>query len=85
MISTNCSTILGKWYQVPSERQPHLYSQSASWRAKGIQPPSIRESEQYKKAINSRKSLSELGRPDLEYPFEILLAKIESLLQQKGR
>ncbi|MEG4989776.1 ParA family protein [Microcoleus sp. BR0-C5] len=45
--------------------------------------PSIRESEQYKKAINKRQTLSELGHPDLEYPFEILLAKIESLLQQK--
>ena len=46
--------------------------------------PSIRESEQYKKAINRRKSLSELGHSDLEYPFEILLAKIESLLPQKA-
>jgi len=46
--------------------------------------PSIRESEQYKKAINRRKSLSELGHPQLEYPFKILLAKIESLLQQKA-
>ena len=45
--------------------------------------PSIRESEQYKKAINKRQTLSELGHPDLEYPFEILLAKIEFLLQQK--
>jgi chromosome partitioning protein len=45
--------------------------------------PSIRESEQYKKAINKRQTLSELGHPDLEYPFEIMLAKIESLLQQK--
>jgi chromosome partitioning protein len=38
--------------------------------------PSIRESEQYKKAINKRQTLSELGDPDLEYPFETLLAKI---------
>jgi len=45
--------------------------------------PSIRESEQYKKAINKRQTLSGLGHPDLEYPFEILFAKIESLLQQK--
>jgi chromosome partitioning protein len=45
--------------------------------------PSIRESEQYKKAINKRQTLSELGDPDVEHPFETLLAKIEFILQKQ--
>jgi chromosome partitioning protein len=37
--------------------------------------PSIRESEQFKRAIRTGKLLSELGYPDLQYPFEqIILA-----------
>jgi chromosome partitioning protein len=32
--------------------------------------PSIRESEQFKKAIRSGQLLSEIGYPDLQYPFE---------------
>ena len=37
--------------------------------------PSIRESEQFKRAIRTGKLLSELGYSDLEYPFEqIILA-----------
>jgi chromosome partitioning protein len=39
--------------------------------------PSIRESERYKQAINQQKTLSALGYPDLEYPLEVLLEKIE--------
>jgi chromosome partitioning protein len=38
--------------------------------------PSIVESERYKQAINQRKTLGELGYPDLEYPFQELLSKI---------
>ncbi|MCT7953444.1 ParA family protein [Ancylothrix sp. C2] len=41
--------------------------------------PSIRESEQYKKAINRRKTLTELGHSSLEYPFEIIVDKIQKL------
>jgi chromosome partitioning protein len=44
--------------------------------------PSIRESERYKQAINQQKTLSALGYPDLEYPLEVLLEKIE--LVKKG-
>jgi chromosome partitioning protein len=39
--------------------------------------PSIRESERYKQAINQQKTLAALGYPDLEYPLEILIEKIE--------
>lgn len=35
--------------------------------------PSIRESEQYKKAIRQGNLLSELGHADLEYPFEKIM------------
>jgi chromosome partitioning protein len=34
---------------------------------------SIRESEQFKKAIRQGKLLSDLGQPDLEYPFEKII------------
>ena len=40
--------------------------------------PSILESERYKQAINQQKTLSELGFSQLEYPFEVLLSKIEA-------
>lgn len=43
--------------------------------------PSIRESERYKQALNKRVSVTELGYPDLEYPFEVLSKKIVSLLE----
>jgi chromosome partitioning protein len=46
--------------------------------------PSMRESEQYKKAINKHQSLRELGHPDLEYPWEILLAKSEFFFKTKS-
>lgn len=42
---------------------------------------SITESERYKQAINKQKTLEELGYPDLEYPFDILLEKIEEKLK----
>jgi len=32
--------------------------------------PSILESEQFKKSIDQNKTLTELGHPQLEYPFE---------------
>lgn len=35
--------------------------------------PSIRESEQYKRALRQGKCLSDLGYPDLEYPFEQIM------------
>lgn len=41
--------------------------------------PSIVESEKYKQAINQQKTLSALGFPDLEYPFQVLASKIEAL------
>ncbi len=34
--------------------------------------PSIRESERYKQALSQGKTLTEIGFPDLEYPFEVL-------------
>ncbi|MEA5606051.1 ParA family protein, partial [Nostoc sp. UHCC 0252] len=45
--------------------------------------PSIRESERYKQAINKRTTLNELGYTDLEYPFEILIEKIQAALGGK--
>ena len=43
--------------------------------------PSIRESERYKQAINKQFSLKELGYPELEYPFEVLVEKIKEQLK----
>ena len=42
--------------------------------------PSIRESERYKQAINRRSTLGEMGYTDLEYPFEVLIDKIKTLI-----
>lgn len=42
--------------------------------------PSIRESERYKQAINKRTTLKAMGYPDLEYPFEVMIHKIQQLL-----
>lgn len=39
--------------------------------------PSVRESEQFKKAINQQKTLDELGYAELAYPFDVLLEKLE--------
>jgi len=41
--------------------------------------PSIRESEQYKRAINAGVTLAESGHQELEYPFEVLIEKILEL------
>lgn len=35
--------------------------------------PSILESEQFKKSIDQNKTLTELGHPQLEYPFEEII------------
>ncbi|MEA5488230.1 MULTISPECIES: ParA family protein [Pseudanabaena] len=43
--------------------------------------PSIRESERYKQAINRRSTLGEMGYSDLEYPFEVLIDKIKTLVK----
>ena len=44
--------------------------------------PSIRESERFKQAINQKKTLTQLGYQDLDYPFETLATTIASLLKQ---
>ncbi|MEL6931043.1 MAG: ParA family protein [Cyanobacteria bacterium J06600_6] len=44
--------------------------------------PSFRESTIPKKAIASFSSLTDLGKPDLEYPFEQLLLKLEALCER---
>lgn len=41
--------------------------------------PSIRESEKFKKAISQQATLAELGVPDLAYPFDVLVKRIESI------
>ncbi len=41
--------------------------------------PSIRESEQFKEAINQKLTPHELGHKDLEYPFEVLIEKMTQL------
>lgn len=38
--------------------------------------PSIRESEQFKRALRQGQLLSDLGYPDLEYPFEQIIERI---------
>jgi chromosome partitioning protein len=38
--------------------------------------PSIRESEQFKKAIRQGTLLSDLGQPDLQYPFEQIIKEL---------
>ena len=40
--------------------------------------PSIRESEQYKKAIRQGRSLADLGHADLQYPFEKIIEALEN-------
>jgi len=47
--------------------------------------PSIRESERYKQAINRRSTLSELGYPELEYPFEVLIGKLHQTGVQRKK
>lgn len=42
--------------------------------------PSIRESERYKRAISQGSTLSALGFPELEYPFETLIKQIKTIL-----
>lgn len=39
--------------------------------------PSIRESEQFKRALRQGELLSKIGHPDLEYPFEQIIEKLE--------
>lgn len=39
--------------------------------------PSILESERYKQAIDTGKTLEELGFPDLEYPFQKIIERLE--------
>ena len=38
--------------------------------------PSIRESEQFKRALRQGKLLSDIGHPDLQYPFEKIIEKL---------
>lgn len=45
--------------------------------------PSIRESERYKQAINKKKMLTDLGYEDLEYPFSVLVAKVQQILEEQ--
>ncbi|MEB3123733.1 MAG: ParA family protein [Snowella sp.] len=40
--------------------------------------PSIRESEQYKRAIRQGKLLADIGHPDLQYPFEMIIEVLEN-------
>ncbi|MDJ0689227.1 MAG: hypothetical protein QNJ41_12020 [Xenococcaceae cyanobacterium MO_188.B32] len=43
--------------------------------------PSVRESEQFKKAINQQKTLDELGYADLAYPFDVLVEKLAKTIE----
>lgn len=43
--------------------------------------PTIRDVEPYKTAINQKQTLSDLGYPDLEYPFEVLSQKLFELIK----
>lgn len=41
--------------------------------------PSVRESDQFEKAINQKVMLADLGHEDLEYPFQVLVQKLQEL------
>jgi len=41
--------------------------------------PSMKDSERIKQALNQRKTPADLGYPDLEYPLEVLTARIKEL------
>ena len=45
--------------------------------------PSFRESTIPKKAISSNSTLSDLGKPDLAFPFEQLITKLESIKDER--
>ena len=47
--------------------------------------PSIRESEQFKKAIRQGQLLSERGEADLEYPFEEIMGLLENSQSRKNQ
>lgn len=49
------------------------------WLGVNLVLPSIRESEQYKKAINQRKTLHEMDQANLAFPIEKLVDKITEL------
>lgn len=41
--------------------------------------PSIRESDQFEKAVNQRAMLADLGHEELEHPFQVLVQKIQEV------
>jgi chromosome partitioning protein len=68
-----------RWFGVTQSNESRLAVSSMKDEVgSNLMIPSIRESERYKQAINQRKTLTELGYPDLEYPIEYLIKNIES-------
>ena len=70
-----------KWVGLNQTQESRLAVEGMREEVKDLVLPSIRESERYKQAINKQISLSELGYPELEYPFDVLIEKIKEELK----
>ncbi len=66
-----------KWVGLNQTQESRMAIEGMKEEVKDLILPSIRESERYKQAINKQLSLEKLGYPELEYPFEVLISKIE--------
>ena len=70
-----------KWVGLNQTQESRLAVEGMREEVKDLILPSIRESEKFKQAINKQTSLSELGYPDLEHPFDVLIDKIKEQLK----
>ncbi|MDJ0536199.1 MAG: ParA family protein [Xenococcaceae cyanobacterium MO_207.B15] len=70
-----------KWVGLNQTQESRLAIKAMKEEVKEKVFPSIRESEKYKQAINKQLSLSTLGKKELEYPFDVLVAKIQEQLK----
>ena len=70
-----------KWVGLNQTQESRLAIKAMKEEVKDQVFPSIRESEKYKQAINKQLSLSTLGKKELEYPFDVLVAKIKEQLK----
>ena len=69
-----------KWFGLSRSKESHaaIRQMSNLVEEEFILPP-FRESTIPKKAISSNQTLDELGKPELAYPFEQILTKLESI------
>lgn len=70
-----------KWVGLNQTQESRLAVEGMREEVQDLILPSIRESEKYKQAINKQISLSELGYPELEHPFDVLSDKIKEQLK----